>query len=109
MSSKRLPKNTFRRPYFIHFARTSTGEGLAALQMKRTVEAADSIINMSADEVGEIGQFLATLLVFQGTSGIDENDKKILIPKLKEWERAFPGRLASDTSLRCLALLTDDA
>lgn len=92
----------------MRFSRTSTTEGLVALQMKRTVEAADSIIDMTADEVGEIGQFLSTLLLVQGTSTIDEDHKKILIPKLKEWERAFSGYLASETSLRCLALLTDD-
>jgi hypothetical protein len=96
------------RPYFIRFARTPAGQGLAVLQTKRTAEAAAYIGNMSADHVGEIGQFLATLLLLQGITDVDEGDKKTLIPKLKQWNRTFAGRLASDVSERCLALLTDD-
>lgn len=82
---------------------------MAALQAKRTAEAVSEIGSMSADEVGEIGQFLSTLLVLQGIADVEDSDKAILIPKLKQWERAFPGRLASNTSGRCLAILTDDS
>jgi hypothetical protein len=64
---------------------------------------------MTVDEMGEIGQFLATLLVLQGTGDVDESDKAVLIPKLKQWKTIYSGRLASDTSERCLALLTDDS
>ncbi|RDB25167.1 hypothetical protein Hypma_007980 [Hypsizygus marmoreus] len=95
-------------PYFVRFARTPEGRVLAALQAKRTAEAASTIGSMTADEVGEIGQFLSTLLVLQGIADIDDSDKAILIPKFKQWERDFSGRLASETSSRCLALLTDD-
>lgn len=95
-------------PYFVRFARITAGLDLAALQTKRTAEAAETLESMSADEVGEIGQFLSTLLVLQGTADIDSSDKAILVPKLKQWIRAFPGQLASDVSERCLALLTDD-
>ncbi|GLB37343.1 putative MYND finger [Lyophyllum shimeji] len=96
-------------PYFVRFLRTPAGQGIAALQTKRTVQDAPSIGSMTADEVAEIGQFLSTLLVLQGIAEVDEADKAILIPKLKQWERTFPGRLASDTSTRCLTLLTDDS
>jgi hypothetical protein len=88
--------------------RTSQGQGLAALQTKRTAQAAADISSMTVDDVGEIGQFLATLLVLQGTAEVDESDKAILVPKLKQWKRTYSGRLASDTSDRCLALLIDD-
>ena len=88
--------------------RTSQGQGLAALQTKRTAQAADDISSMIVDEVGEIGQFLSTLLVLQGTVDVDELDKDVLVPKLNQWKRMYPGRLASNTSERCLALLTDD-
>lgn len=64
---------------------------------------------MTVDEVGEIGQFLATLLVLQGAADVDESDKGILIPKLNQWKRTYSGRLASDTSERCLALLNNDS
>ncbi|KAF8891872.1 hypothetical protein BD779DRAFT_153864 [Infundibulicybe gibba] len=95
-------------PYFVRFARTPAGQGLAALQTKRTAAAVDEIDQMSADEVGEIGQFLATLLLLQGIGEVDPADKAILIPKLRKWERVFSGRLASDVSERCIALLLDD-
>jgi hypothetical protein len=87
---------------------TTEGQGLAALQTKRTAQAMNDISSMSVDEVGEIGQFLATLLILQGTADVDESDKAVLIPKLKQWRRTYSGRLASDTSERCLALLRDD-
>lgn len=63
---------------------------------------------MPPDSIAEIGQFLATLLLLQGIAEVDEADKATLVPKLKQWERRFQGRLASDTSERCLALITDD-
>lgn len=64
---------------------------------------------MSIDDVGEIGQFLSTLLLLQGTADVDEADKNTLIPALKRWKRQFPsGRLASEASERCLTLLQDD-
>ena len=84
--------------------RTSQGKGLAALQTKRTAQAT----SMTVDEVGEICQFLSTLLILQGAADADDLDKATLVPKLNQWKRIYSGRLASDTSERCLALLTDD-
>lgn len=90
------------RAYFMHLARTSAGECLAALQMKRTAEAADAISKMTADQIGEISQFLSMLLLVQGTSIINEGHKKILIPKLKEW-RAW-GVLFYWQAIWCMSL-----
>ncbi|KAJ8503538.1 hypothetical protein ONZ45_g10774 [Pleurotus djamor] len=95
-------------PYYVRFMASPAGQGIAALQTKRVAAEADKISTMSADDVAEIGQFLATILLLQGIEGVDENDKKTLIPKLRLWQRSFPGRLASETSMRCFALLTDD-
>lgn len=107
-SSMKLLNVITYTPYFVRFARTPAGQGLAALQAKRTAQAVSEISNMGPDEVGEIGQFLATLLLLQGTAGVDASDKSALVPKLKQWKRTYAGRLASDTSERCLALLMDD-
>ena len=84
------------------------GQGIAGLQTKRTAEDAADIEKMDVDRVGEVGQFLATILLLQGTADVDEADKRVLIPKLKAWERSFRGRLASETSGRCIAILADD-
>ncbi|KAJ7756185.1 hypothetical protein B0H16DRAFT_1538938 [Mycena metata] len=78
-------------PYFVRFLRSPAGNGIAAMQAKRIADSASEIIVMSVDDVGEIGQFLATLLLLQGIQ-----------------DRKFEGRLASETAGRCLALLTAD-
>ncbi|KAJ7889940.1 hypothetical protein B0H14DRAFT_3429419 [Mycena olivaceomarginata] len=84
------------------------GAGLAALQAKRVASAVGGISTMNADEVGEIGQFLATLLLLQGVQDVAEEDKTIILQHCPIWARRFPGRLASDTAGRCQALLNND-
>ena len=96
------------RPYFVRFLRSPAGKGIAVLQTKRTAESAAEIDGMNADEVAEITQFLSTILLLQPTPEVDEADKKILVKKLRQWAQRFPGRLASNTCERCLALLTND-
>lgn len=78
------------------------------IQTRRTVEAISQNEILTADEIGEIGQFLSTLFVLQGIADIDSKDKSILFPKLEQWGREYPGRLACEVSERCLALLQDD-
>jgi hypothetical protein len=79
---------------------------LAALQVKRTAAAAaDQMGYMSADDIGELCQFLSTMLLLQGTEDIEEADKAVLVQHLEVWYNAYKGRLASDTASRCLALL----
>jgi hypothetical protein len=58
--------------------------------------------------IGEICQFLSTLMVLQGTSEITEDEKALLLPKLAGWKRSGRGVLAGNTSERCLDLLTND-
>jgi hypothetical protein len=60
------------------------------------------------DCIGEICQFLSGVLVLQGVSDIDENDKRVLVSRLSRWERKYPGRMASIASERCLGLLKDE-
>ncbi|KAJ7468462.1 hypothetical protein FB451DRAFT_1256285 [Mycena latifolia] len=94
-------------PYFIRFLRTSAGEGIASLQAKRVANAVDEISTMSVDDVGEIGQFLSSVLLLQGVQDVAEEDKATLLQHLPIWERNYRGRLASETASRCLALLND--
>ncbi|KAJ7026695.1 hypothetical protein C8F04DRAFT_1045389 [Mycena alexandri] len=95
-------------PYFVRFLRSPAAEGIAALQAKRIANSASEITMMSVDDVGEIGQFLATLLLLQGVQDVADEDKAILLQHFPTWERKFSGRLASETAGRCLALLTAD-
>ncbi|KAJ7718602.1 hypothetical protein DFH07DRAFT_332989 [Mycena maculata] len=95
-------------PYFIRFLRSPAGEGIAALQAHRVANAVTEIPSMSVDDVGEIGQFLSSLLILQGIQDVSAEDKAILLQHLPSWERQFRGRLASETAGRCIALFTDD-
>lgn len=65
-------------------------------------------IPLDIDIVGETVQFLGTIFLLQGTSGIAEEDKKALLAKCREWKRVFrgTGRVAEAASERVTALLT---
>jgi hypothetical protein len=76
------------------------------IQAKRIVQSASDMVDV--DTIAETCQFFSTLLVLQGVSGVDEEDKTALLPKLRLWKQLYRGRLASKTSERCLSLLTDD-
>jgi len=82
---------------------------MAALQTKRLAAASDTLTDR--DIVAEANQFLATLLLLQGISGIDPVDKNKLVSKLRLWKRRpqFAGHLASEASERVLGCLTEDA
>ncbi|VDB84893.1 unnamed protein product [Peniophora sp. CBMAI 1063] len=98
-------------PYFVRFLRTPAGAGLAALHTKRVAQFADDLTKeANPDRVAETNQFLATLLLVQGTDDVDAADKDALLPKLKTWRSMskFRGRLASEASDRVISLLTND-
>ncbi|KAJ7590605.1 hypothetical protein C8J56DRAFT_1046860 [Mycena floridula] len=95
-------------PYFVRFSRSPAGQGLAGIQAKRMAGSIPQIQTMDVDQVGELGQFLSTLMVLQGIQDISDEDKSLLLPHIKTWQSKFPGRLAAETSERCLALLSGD-
>lgn len=78
---------------------------MAVTQAHRTA-ISDPVAN-DPDVVGEIVQFLATLLLLQGTSSVSEEDKKEIIKKCTQWKQTFrnSGRVAESASERCIALL----
>ncbi|KIY53026.1 hypothetical protein FISHEDRAFT_23718, partial [Fistulina hepatica ATCC 64428] len=91
-------------PYFARYARMPGGQEITAMQFKRTLDYAVETDKTTppADDVGEIGQFLATLMSVQGTDNIPNEDKQKLKPYLRKWKRVYRGRLASTVSERCL-------
>ncbi|KIM82518.1 hypothetical protein PILCRDRAFT_820376 [Piloderma croceum F 1598] len=92
--------------YFVRFQRSSAGSDLAAIQAHRTaIDPASTLLDI--DTIGEITQFLGTLLLLQGTSGITEDDKKALLSKMNKWKNIYrgTGRVAEKASERCNALL----
>jgi hypothetical protein len=101
------PNLRLARSYFVRFQRTPAGSDLAALQAHRTATALASI-PLEIDTVGEITQFLVTLLLLQGTSGVTDADKKALLSKTNQWKKTYrgTGRAAEKVSERCIALLT---
>lgn len=62
--------------------------------------------DLGPDVIGEICQFLSTLLVLQGTTTIPEDTKNRLIPKLNTWRRRYNGQFPGETSDRCYQSLT---
>lgn len=95
-------------PYFVRFLRSPAGQGIAALQAKRTAESAAEIDGMDANDVLETILFLSTILLLQTPQEVDEADKEILVKKLQQWAQMSPSRLVSSACERCLALLTND-
>lgn len=89
----------------MRFLRTAAGRDMAAIQAHRTA-ISDPIAN-DLDIVGEIVQFLATLLLLQNTSSVSEEDKKEIIKKCTQWKQTFrnSGRVAENASERCIAML----
>ncbi|KAF8555674.1 hypothetical protein OG21DRAFT_1507438 [Imleria badia] len=85
-------------PYFVRFQKTPAGSDLVVLEATRIGNAVD---DPSESEIGEICQFLSTLLVLQGTSTIPEDIKQKLIPKLDTWRRRYDGQFPGETSDRC--------
>ena len=54
-------------------------------------------------EVGEICQFLSTLLILYGTD-IDPEVRRGLIAKLRQWKTQYRGEFAAETAERCLSV-----
>ncbi|PBK73993.1 hypothetical protein ARMSODRAFT_951537 [Armillaria solidipes] len=97
-------------PYFVRFLKTSAGEGLSAVQAKRMVASRDSFnpSTQSLQVIAEVCQFLATLLVLEGTEKITTDEQKSLEAMLAAWLRGMPPVFASETCERCLSLLSPD-
>jgi hypothetical protein len=101
----------FCSPYFVRFIGTPAGQGIAALYTHRLALSCSTLSDSSdPDTIAECCQFLATLLLVQGITDVDAQDKQTLLPALRAWIRkpAFRGRLASEASERVVWLLTSD-
>jgi len=95
------------RAYFVRFQRSPAGSDLAAIQAHRTaIDPVSTLLDI--DTIGEVTQFLVTLLLLQGTSGITGDDLGALSSKTNKWRNMYrgTGRAAETASERCHALLT---
>ncbi|KAN0088195.1 hypothetical protein V8E55_005252 [Tylopilus felleus] len=86
-------------PYFVRFQSTPAASDLVVLQATRIANEMDD--HSDQEVVGEVCQFLSTLLVLQGTTEIPEDVKEKLIPKLDAWRRRHEGKFPAETSDRC--------
>jgi hypothetical protein len=86
-------------PYFIRFQKTPAASDLVVLQATRMANAIDD--PSDPEVIGDICQFLSTLLVLQGTTAIPEDIKEKLVQKLNTWRRRYEGRFPGETSDRC--------
>ncbi|KAK0486316.1 hypothetical protein IW261DRAFT_1454884 [Armillaria novae-zelandiae] len=91
-------------PYFVRFLKTEAG------QAKRMVASKDSFnpSTQSLQIIAEVCQFMATLLVLEGTEQITADEQKSLEAMLAAWLRGMPSVFAKETCERCLSLLSSD-
>ncbi|KAG6837822.1 hypothetical protein H0H93_016190 [Arthromyces matolae] len=64
-------------PYFVRFLQTPAGQGIAVLQAERMANAIAPIDSMPVDKIGEIGQFLSTLLVLEVMDAVESLEEKV--------------------------------
>lgn len=58
---------------------------------------------LDVELVGEMNQFLSTLLLYYGKEAVTPDDRDILEPKMREWkQRYYRKKLAGETAERCL-------
>ncbi|KAK0459188.1 uncharacterized protein EV420DRAFT_1538791 [Desarmillaria tabescens] len=97
-------------PFFVRFLQTSAGQGLSAVQVQRMIASRNSFnpSTQSLHTIAEVCQFLATLLVLEGTEKITADEQKSLEEMLSGWLRSIPPVFASETCERCLTLLSAD-
>ena len=86
-------------PYFVRFQKTPAASDLVVLQATRMANTIDDPSDPKV--IGDICQFLSTLLVLQGTTAIPEDIKEKLIQKLNIWRRRYEGQFSGETSDRC--------
>jgi len=89
-------------PYFARFLSTSTGPSMCATQAHRIATGTSD--PMDPSHIVEICQFLSTLLALQGVSAVSEEDLKVLLPKLRQWNRTYQKQQIT----RCLRQLEGD-
>ena len=81
---------------------------MAALQIKRMVEAENIEETYDVSSIGEMCQFASTLIVLQGIDDIPQAHKDVLVPLLQRWKTRNRGAFASETAGRVHGALTGD-
>lgn len=89
-------------PYFVRFISTTAKTSLCKIQAHRMATASSTPADPTY--LVEMCQFLSTLLALQGTNSVSEEDKQVLLPKLREWNRKYQRQQIT----RCLRQLEGD-
>lgn len=93
--------------YFSRFMRLPESRGMTALQIQR-MASSNFPGNYDRDDLGEIGQFLSTLLMFQGDADVEPQHKAAVLPKLLKIERRYKKDFSGETAKRCYDFLSGD-
>ena len=83
---------------------------MTAIQIKRMANDPDypSGSKYDDDDLGEIGQFLSSLLMYQGITDVNPTHIQAVLPKLKVVMRKYKAGFAGETSERCYDYLKGD-
>ena len=83
---------------------------LLAMQLRRTLEAADEIDKMDEEDHARVMNFLATLILIHDRKGISRADVNALGLKLFHWSMTrYSPDIEKNPAERCLVLLTRPA
>ncbi|KAG1739044.1 hypothetical protein EDB19DRAFT_871674 [Suillus lakei] len=89
-------------PYFARFLLTTARSSVCKTQARRMASASSDPADPAY--LVETCQFLSTLLALQGTDSVSEEDKQMLLQKLREWNRKYQRQQIT----RCLKQLEGD-
>ncbi|KAL1669046.1 hypothetical protein GGF50DRAFT_95998 [Schizophyllum commune] len=97
-------------PTFVRFLFLEKNHDLLAMQLRRTLEAADEIDKMDEEDHARVMNFLATLILINDRKGIPNADANALGPKLFRWSMTrYSPDIEKNPAERCLVLLTRPA
>ncbi|KAG2144328.1 hypothetical protein DEU56DRAFT_791259 [Suillus clintonianus] len=90
-------------PYFARFLLTTAKSSICKTQARRMAAASSDPADPTY--IVEMCQFLSILLALQGLDSVSEEDKQVLLPKLREWNRKYQRQQIT----RCLKQLEGDS
>ncbi|KAL1678282.1 hypothetical protein EV122DRAFT_252081 [Schizophyllum commune] len=97
-------------PTFVRFLFLEKNHDLLAMQLRRTLEAADEIDKMDEEDHARVMNFLATLILIHDRKGISRADVNALGLKLFHWSMTrYSPDIEKNPAERCLVLLTRPA
>ncbi|KIJ43874.1 hypothetical protein M422DRAFT_30709 [Sphaerobolus stellatus SS14] len=95
-------------PYFTRFIKQPVAQNMVAIQLERMATSNDYPSGYDAQDLGEIAQFLSSILMYQGADDAAPAHVKVVLPKLKTVMQRYRDGFADETAERCYDYLRGD-